>query len=487
MSEEIEILLSDPQQDILESTKQINLFLAGVGSGKTHLGGVIVYNFLQFPQLKGFIAANTYDQLNTSTFTRIAEVLALFGITEYSEKTKQGFYVVNKKPPASFADQGFNFISYQNIMTFWTGQIVFLGSLDNAKAHEGKEFAWALLDETKDSDEADVKEIILARLRQKGLFVKDGELNDREGDPINPLYILTSPAKVPWINEWFKLDDNIADIESVIYSGETYFKKEFDNKFCTISSTYHNQTNLPSNYIENKRFDYSTERFKTLIYANPFSRTGSEYYSSFDRIKNVGKCVYNPDIPLHISFDFNSVPYNSLSIWQIEKREDNYFVLGIDEFALVNPRNSTEEVCEAFLARYGNHKSGLYFYADATGRARTTTSKEYKTQIQIIEGKLRRMLNNTSNRVPVSNPANVIRRDFINRIFENKLPIRVVVDERMKYMIADFTYTMQDMVTGDKDKHYVKDPDTGEKYQKYGHFADNFEYMICECFRKYMS
>jgi len=81
LSEEIEIILSDPQQDILESTKQINLFLAGVGSGKTHLGGVIIYNLLQFPQLKGFIAANTYDQLNTSTFTRIAEVLTSFGMT----------------------------------------------------------------------------------------------------------------------------------------------------------------------------------------------------------------------------------------------------------------------------------------------------------------------------------------------------------------------------------------------------------------------
>jgi len=28
--------------------------------------------------------------------------------------------------------------------------------MDNAKAHEGKEFGWAVLDETKDTEETDV-------------------------------------------------------------------------------------------------------------------------------------------------------------------------------------------------------------------------------------------------------------------------------------------------------------------------------------------
>ena len=67
--------LSAPQEYILTSTKEINLFLAGVGSGKTHLGGLISGSYIQkFPHIRGFIGANTYNQLNTSTMLRIREV-----------------------------------------------------------------------------------------------------------------------------------------------------------------------------------------------------------------------------------------------------------------------------------------------------------------------------------------------------------------------------------------------------------------------------
>ncbi len=479
---QIRIHLSKPQKDIFKSVQQINLFLAGVGSGKTHLGGILVYNFLQFPHIKGFIAANTYDQLNTSTFTRIAEVLSSFGINEYNDKTKQGLYVVGKQPPTGFVDMGFKFISYNNIMTFWNGTTVFIGSLDNAKAHEGKEFGWAILDETKDSDESDVKDIILARLRQNGLFIKNGQFSTG-GDPINPLYILTSPAKVDWINKWFKLDENIAEIENTIYSGATYFKKKFDNKFCTISSTYHNQRNLPANYIENKKFDYTTERFKALIYANPFSQTGGEYYSSFNRLKHVGDCLLNDQLPIHITFDFNAVPYNTLLISQIENIDGIYWVKFIDEICLQNPKNSTEELCEQFALDYPA-RQGLFIYGDATGRARTSNNKLFKTQYEIIFAKLDKYLSNVSDRVPKTNKPNAIRRDFVNKIFDDKLPVRILIDKHCTTLINDLTYTKQGP-DGLKDKKITKDEVLGN-IQKWGHAGDALEYLITEVFSNYI-
>ena len=473
------LYFSIPQLLIFRSDKQINLFLAGVGSGKTYLAGALSQKYIaEFPQCKGFIAANTYDQLNTATFFRIREFWKQQGIVEYEEKTGLGSYVVNKQPPARWDITEKSFISYSNIVTFKNGGTIFLGSLDNAKAHEGKEFAWAILDETKDTREDDVKDIILARLRQRGLIVNGRELN--------PLYILTSPAKTDWINQWFELDKDIALIQQDIYDNDGYFAKTVGNKFCTISSTYHNQANLPADYIDNKRNDWTAEKFKTLIYANPFSQTGAEYYSSFDRIKHVGKCEYNPEIPLHISFDFNYVPYNSMSVWQIVKEGERYKIYGIDEFALRNPNNSDEEVCRAFLARYQHrHKSGVYVYGDATGRAGTTLNIEQKHHIGILEKILKPVLNSSSIKIPAANPVNEARRDFANRLFEGKLPIDITIDERMVYMIGDMCYTKQDSITGSKDKHRVKDTDTGQVYEKYGHMGDNFEYFICEAFGKY--
>ena len=44
--QEIDQIVSRPQMDILTSTQPINLFLAGVGSGKTHLLGIKTYQFI---------------------------------------------------------------------------------------------------------------------------------------------------------------------------------------------------------------------------------------------------------------------------------------------------------------------------------------------------------------------------------------------------------------------------------------------------------
>jgi hypothetical protein len=69
-------------------------------------------------------------------------------------------------------------------------------------------------------------------------------------------------------------------------------------------------------------------------------------------------------------------------------------------------------------------------------------------------------------------------------IFEDKLPIRIVINESCKNTIADFMYTKQD-IEGKKDKHIVSDSDTGEKYQKYGHCGDATEYLAVELFKNF--
>ena len=480
--------VSAPQKAILKSIAPVNLFLAGVGSGKTHLLGIKTYQLITtFPKVRGFIAANTYLQLEQSTLFRIREYWKSIGVVEYDKDSRpHGQYIVNKKPPAHYNTEGHNFDSYYGIISFINGCAIFTGSMDNAKAHEGKEFGWAVLDETKDTKEEDVKEIIIARIRQRGMYIVDGKLST-EGDfsqQYNPLFITTSPAKTDWINEWFELEQFSEEITNHIYSRTDFFEKTIGNKFITISSTYHNVHNVGENYIQNIFDNNTEERGKALVYANPFTLTGGEYYSSFSRMKHVGRCQYDSIKPIHISFDQNTVPYNSASIWQFRKEGDIWICLCIDEIALENPRNSTEEVCEEFIKRYPNHKAGLYFYGDASGKARSTLSKEFKHHYQIIEYKLRQYLIAGSDRTAISNPLVIKRRDFINKIFEEKLPIRIIFDESCKKIIADMTYCKQ-AIDGTKDKHIVTDRESGEKYQKYGHMSDCMEYMLVEAFKNY--
>src|SRR5665648_156627 len=91
----IEQIVSEPQIKILNSFKHINLFLAGVGSGKTHLGGIKSYQLIKkYPLVRGFIAANTYLQLTQSTLFRMREYWKSIGVNEYNKDTKpSGQYV----------------------------------------------------------------------------------------------------------------------------------------------------------------------------------------------------------------------------------------------------------------------------------------------------------------------------------------------------------------------------------------------------------
>lgn len=466
-------MLTKPQRYIATSSQSINLFLAGMGAGKTYLDGLLSGYFIgNYPHVKGFIGANTYDQLNTSTLYRIKAVW------DSELGLKEGIhYTCGTKPPDKWNKTGHYFDSYSNIISFSNGALIFQGSLENAKSHEGKEFGWAILDETKDTREEDVKEIILMRLREKGLTV--------HGQPWNPLYITTSPAKVPWINEWFKLDEREGEIKASIYSDTDFYRAQYDNKCIAISSTYHNQVNLPPNYIEGKRFDLSTEQFNRMIYGDPFMKTGGEFYASFDRSIHVRPCQPLKDVAIHASFDQNVVPYITCNLYQIKQEEGRYKVMAFDEFCLSNPNNKTEKLCEKIITTYDDlmTSGGLYYYGDASGKHRDTRGLE--TDYDIIERMFAKYISNTSNRVANRNPGLNKRRMFQNRIFEGKLPIDIQIDPKCKNLIADFEY-LKETPEGTKHKQTVRDEKQGVSYEKYGHCSDDYDYFICSAFESYM-
>jgi len=465
----VEITLSDPQAYIVESAKKINLFMGGTGSGKTFLQGILSANFIyNYPDMYGFIGANTYEQLNTSTLKCIRDVWRkYFGMIENKH------YVVGIKPPDNYDLRNHNFDRYDNIISFINGSVIHKGSFDNYKAHEGKELGWVLCDETKDTKEEAILEVVLHRLRQKGLIINN--------EDICPLYITTTPSKVEWINDWFRLDDFENEILGTIYDENTFFKKEYDNKCVVICSIYHNATNLPNSYIPNLISEHSDRNGKLkesgqrLIYANPFVKAGGEFYSSFDRILHTGNLNYIPEYPLHISFDFNVVPYITMEISQTVRKDKTLEVRFIDEICLPSPDNKTDKLCREFESRYRDKlKRGLYYYGDATGKNQDTRGLN---DWQIIENTLRVYLNNFSKRVPYRNPAVSARRAFINNLLDGKHNVKIIIDKKCKELIRDLEFVKED-ATGHKLKEVVKDKNTGQSYEKYGHASDAMDYKL---------
>jgi hypothetical protein len=446
--------------------------MGGVGSGKTYLDGIISSYFIKYyPEIYGFVGANTYEQLNLSTLKRMRDTWKdVHGWAEGID------YVVGKQPPKNFNTKNHNFDRYDAVISFRNGAAWYKGSLDNYEAHAGKEFGVALLDETWLTKEDAVKDIILTRLRQSGIVFN--------GKNVCPMYISTTPSKVPWIQDWFKLEEFEKEINEVIYDKDKFFQKIYDNKCVVICSIYSNEKNLPANYIPNLINEHTDrngklkESGKRLIFANPFVRAGGEFYSSFDRITHTGDVPYIEGLPIHISFDFNVVPYITMIVCQIQRLGDILYVRQIDEFCLKSPLNKTEKLCQEFERHYKSKvKSGLFYYGDATGKNQDTRGLN---DYQIVENALRLYLNNFSKRVAYRNPSVSDRRQFINNILDEKYKVRILIDKKCRETIRDMEFTKED-ATGHKLKEKVKDELTGQTYEALGHTGDALDYLLTNC------
>ena len=208
--------------------------------------------------------------------------------------------------------------------------------------------------------------------------------------------------------------------------------------------------------------------------------TGSEYYKNFKENKHVKPNEYDPVLPIHISFDFNVIPYMAVSIWQVRSVKSTHFIWGVGEIRLTSPRNSTEDMCYEILEKWGNN-AGILLYGDATGRARKTSSK--RTDYMIIEQILGHKI--IEIRVPRSNPLPQDRHTFMNRMLFGTFPIDFSVDVDMKYTIQDMTHVLEDGERR-KIKETGKDAVSKRTYEKYGHFSDSVDYFMCELFKHYM-
>lgn len=502
---------NEPQKKILFSRKPVTLNMAGQRVGKSHMIGFKSgYYVKNFPRMRGMIAANTYKQLSQSTLVAVRKVWKVeFGILEYDRvRNPKGVYVVNKKPPAHFTVfEAYD--RYDGIISFRNGAIIYIASLDNYEAHDGKELGWAELDETKDTKEEALTSVILGRMSQPGLFIDvDGNLvySDDKGcdlEPFNPVCINSSPAvSTPeWLIEMFNLNEYDAEILEKIIAFPDFFYKEVDNKAIVIYSTHHNAHNLPKNYIANRLKTLSKGDALKFVYGYPFSQTGGEFYDEFDRLQHVKPVPFMPFKPVHLTFDFNVLPYMTMLCIQIEiiamwadneNRTFDEFVDGrrliqvhkvrfFKEYCLKSPQNDVKGVVSAFRADYGDKINTVFYYGDSSGRSRIPGKGEYRVY-EDVEFELRGLIYDASDRSMTRNPSVLKRRKFIQEILKGRIHFIIFEIDPVgcPELIKDFQYLK--LGSDGKLKQVVKDPVTQQTFQKYGHTTDAMEYLVCELF-----
>lgn len=491
---DFEASLTEPQKYFYDSTENMNLFFSGQGGGKTYVaGGIAAKLVTKFPSVRGLICANTVKQLTQSTMTEMRRVWRTeFALKEYDKKTKEGDYVVGIKPPESFAREEHDLDDYNGVISFRNGGVIFLRTLENYKAIDGMTVGWAILDETKDTRKEAVQEVVLGRIRQQGLYLKYKDITDQVNDrAFNPVYIITSPAKVSWINEMFNLDKHELEIKAKIYDKNDYFKKrdKYNSSRIIIASAWFNSRNLPAGHIEQKMKFISKHLINLLVWSDPFSPEGGEFYKGFDRGIHVSQKTlpYDPNAKLMLTFDFNVNPYITLLEIQLHIMNDRIFVFVLDEMCLPNPNNSTPALCEKINRKYRTHTEGCEILGDPAGRAKNTRVDRRKEPDKADDYKIiMKQLKRLRPKLLVSKKAAGVssRGNFINSVFEtNFAGIVVLIDKKCKNLIVDLE-GVKEAKDGTKHKQTVKDTVTGVTYEKYGHTSDAFDYFMTQKFSK---
>ena len=249
-------------------------------------------------------------------------------------------------------------------------------------------------------------------------------------------------------------------------------------------STYTDNPHLPDQYkamlLDLKRTNpyyyqvYTLGKWGTKIVSGRF-------YQDFHQGKHTFRGNrYNPDLALHISFDFNVNPYTSLSIWQVIGKR----LICIDEIAAREPNNSTKGACTLFANKYHRHEAGLFVYGDPTGKNEDSKYEKGHNHYSIIRKELKRFMPQTQ--LFSKAPSVTMRGNFINAIFaNNEQGISIEIDEDCTNIINDLLFGKM-ASDGTKYKEKGKDKESGISVEKYHHFSDNLDYLVCKvCYEEY--
>lgn len=329
--------------------------IGGIGCGKTHTGAAFsVIMLKKYPRLRGFVGANTYDQLSQATLIAFYAALDENGIE----------YVQDRQPPEHWGEPK-KFKKYNNIISVrqrlasghFAVTYIFTRVLSKADALRGIEFSWYWIDESRDTPQY-THQVIMGRMR--------------ESDVIKGL-VTTTPAGRDWVFTTFAQAPR----------GQSDFG-------CLHARTV-DAVNL--GLISREYYELLLRSYDPLLAAQELDAQhvnttgGRAYYAAGDRNRRHrspwGTYHPTPDRPLIVGCDFNFAP--APCVWVVgqlgEDRQGRRRIHWFREFA--NVATSTPDMVREVIGQYPGFF--LQFYGDASGTKGTTSNHGESDTIQIAQ------------------------------------------------------------------------------------------------------
>lgn len=244
-------------------------------------------------------------------------------------------------------------------------------------------------------------------------------------------------------------------------------------------------------YDEQCIADFEKDRINDPDYYNVYAlgewgviRTGSEFFSSFNRGRHTRKLCYDPSLPIHISVDSNVLPYISVTYWQVST-DGGYCIRQIGETCASTPDNTVRKSARLVAARLKElSPEKVYMHGDASTRAANNIDDEKRSFLDLFIDTLHKEGVEVEDCVSRKNPSVPMSGEFINAIFDGILPgLEIIIDEGCKTSIEDYMSVQKD-VNGAILKTKVKNKITMQTYEEHGHLSDTFRYVCCDVLRE---
>lgn len=405
-------------------------------------------------------------------------------------------------------------------------RIVFKGLDDSEKIKGLSSFKRVVLDEESEFEEEDYKQI---RKRLRGMV---GQQIITTFNPIKETHWIKTQVfdkekwhDIPKIVEIAgrELPPQLTDVKSIrmnepksILNPRTKEIEEHPSDTVVIQTTYLNNfwvVGSPDGtygfYDEQCVADFERDRLNDPDYYNVYAlgewgviRTGSEFFSSFNRGVHTGVCEYDPTLPVHISVDSNVLPYISCTYWQIALEGGKSHIRQIGETCADSPNNTVRKAAKLVAKRLHEllcttrpiavrgtprpveHNTKVYLHGDASTRAANNIDDEKRSFHDLFIDTLQKEGIEVEDKVSNKNPSVPMSGEFINAIFDKIFPgLEITIDEECKVSIEDYMSVQKD-VNGGILKTKVKNKITMQTYEEHGHISDTFRYVVVDMLRE---
>lgn len=213
-------------------------------------------------------------------------------------------------------------------------------------------------------------------------------------------------------------------------------------------------------------------------------QTGSEFFSSFNIGRHIGRTAFDPGLPIHISIDNNRLPYISVSYWQIDLGDGTH-IRQIDEKCAAPPDNTARKAAKLTADKLKAYGVGsVYLHGDATTRNGTTIDDEGRSFLDLFIDTMQKEGVEVVDLIGNRNPSVPMSGEFINAIFEGIVGgTDILIGEGCRFSIDDYMSVQKD-VNGAILKTKVKNKATGQTYEEHGHLSDTFRYLVCDVLKE---